>query len=254
MPAWNNLPPGDELCGLRNSTTQDGEEISFTVFYSVAGVYVHAGSAVFSNRLEKLNGRPVFHVTGQGRSNTRYDWIYKVRDRYESFIDTVSMQPLRFIRDVEEGRTKKYENVSFNRSVNTAITDSGVFRVPECIQDVMSTVYCARNINFNKFKKGDKIPFKMFLENEVHELYIRYLGREIINTRYGKFRVIRFRPLLVPGTLFNGGEQMTVWVTDDANHVPVRIESSILIGSIKVDMTGYKNLRYPLSALQKKKT
>jgi hypothetical protein len=118
---------------------------------------------------------------------------------------------------------------------------------------VMSTVYAARNINFTRFNMGEKIPFRMFLENEVHELYIRYLGRETIKTRYGKFRAIKFKPLLVPGTIFNGGEQMTVWVSDDENRVPVRIESSILIGSIKVDMTGYKNLRYPLSSLEKQK-
>src|SRR5215207_5579606 len=115
---------GDELCSLRNITTQDGEEINYTVFYSVAGVYVHAGAATFTNRLEKLNGRPVYHVVGIGSSNSKYDWIYKVRDRYESFIDTLSMQPLKFIRQVEEGRTRKYENVSFNRTVNTAVTDS----------------------------------------------------------------------------------------------------------------------------------
>jgi hypothetical protein len=252
LPGWQ-AGPGDELCGLHNLTTRDGEEINYTVFYSVAGMYVHAGSATFTNRLEKLDGKPVFHVIGIGGSNSKYDWIYKVRDLYESFIDTVTMQPLKFVRNIEEGRVKKYENVRFNRAVNTAVTDSGVFKVPACIQDVMSTVYAARNINFTRFKMGEKIPFRMFLENEVHELYIRYLGRETVKTRYGKFRAIKFKPLLVPGTIFNGGEQMTVWVSDDENRLPVRIESSILIGSIKVDMTDYKNLRYPLSSLEKQK-
>ena len=93
----------------------------------------------------------------------------------------------------------------------------------------------------------------MFLENEVHHLYIRYLGREEIKTRYGTFKAIRIKPLLVAGTIFTGGEHMTVWVSDDQNRIPVRIESPILIGSIKVDMTGYKNLRFPFSSLQKKR-
>lgn len=89
----------------------------------------------------------------------------------------------------------------------------------------------------------------MFLDNEVFNLYIKYLGRETIKTRYGKFRAIKFKPLLVKGTLFEGGEKMTVWVSDDANHVPLRIESPIVVGSVKVDMMGYKNLRYPFSSL-----
>ena len=243
----------DSFCGISNRSTQDGEEIRYTVFYSVAGVYVTAGSASFTNRLEKLNGKPVYHVMGLGQSNSKYDWIYRVRDRYESFMDTASMLPMKFVRDVQEGNQKKYENISFNQANKTVISDSGVKKVPACIQDVLSMVYYARNLDFSNYKKGDKIPFTMFLENEVHHLYIRYLGREEIKTRYGTFKAIRIKPLLVAGTIFTGGEHMTVWVSDDQNRIPVRIESPILIGSIKVDMTGYKNLRFPFSSLQKKR-
>jgi hypothetical protein len=245
--------PGDDFCSIRNTTTQNGEQISYTVYYSVAGAYVAAGTASFTNAVEQLNGKTVYHVKGEGRTNSKYDWLYKVRDTYESFIDTANMQPLKFVRDVTEGSHKKYESISFNRAVNTAITDSGVYKVPACIQDVLSTIYYARNIDFSKYKPNDKIPFNMFLENEVHELYLRYLGRQEVKTKYGKFRAIKFKTLLVSGTIFKGGEDMTVWVSDDANHVPVRIETEILIGSIKVDMTGYKNLRYAFTSMEKKK-
>ena len=89
----------------------------------------------------------------------------------------------------------------------------------------------------------------MFLDNEVYNLYLRYMGKEVVKTKYGKFRAIKFKPLLVKGTLFQGGEKMTVWVSDDPNHIPLRIESPIVVGSIKVDMMQYRNLRYPLSSM-----
>jgi len=89
----------------------------------------------------------------------------------------------------------------------------------------------------------------MFLDNEVYEMYVRYLGKETIRTKYGKFRAIKFKPLLIKGTIFEGGEKMTVWVSDDRNHVPIRIESPISVGSVKIDMISYKNLRYPLTSL-----
>lgn len=251
LTSFSALTPQDDFCGIRNSTTQNGEELSYSVFYSVAGIYVSAGSAQFTNKLERLNGRPVYHIYGSGKSNSKYDWIYKVRDRYESYIDTASMQPLKFLRDVQEGSTKKYETISFNRNLNTAITDSGVFKVPACVQDVLSTIYYARNIDFSKYKPNQKIPFRMFLENEVHDLYIRYMGKEEIKTKYGRYKAIKFKSKLIEGTIFKGGEDMTVWVTDDANQLPVRIESEILIGSIKVDLAGYKNLRHPLTGLVK---
>lgn len=243
------ISAGDEFCGIRNRAFEEGESISYNVFYSVIGLYVNAGSANFSVALDKMNNRTAYHVVGKGSSNPSYDWIFKVRDRYESYIDTANLQPLKFIRNIEEGGYKKFENITFNQENNTAVTTEGVFKVPGCIQDVLSSIYYARNIDFSKYKPEEKIPFSMFLDNEVYNLYIKYLGKETIKTKYGKFRAIKFKPLLVKGTLFEGGEKMTVWVSDDPNHIPLRIESPIVVGSVKVDMMQYRNLRYPLSSM-----
>lgn len=243
--------PAADICGARNYTTQAGEQINYTVYYSVMGIYANAGDATFINTVEKLNGRPVYHVIADGKSNSSYDWIFKVRDKYETFIDTATMEPLKFIRNVSEGKHKHYENITFNHAAKTAVTGNGVYKVPDCIQDVISAVYSARNINFNSYKKDDKIPFKMFLDNEVFDMYIRYLGKDDVKTKFGKFKAHKFKPLLVKGNIFEGGEKMTVWVSDDPNHIPLRIESPIAVGSVKVDMMGYAGLRYPLSSLKK---
>jgi len=93
----------------------------------------------------------------------------------------------------------------------------------------------------------------MFLDDQVYHLYIRYMGKFKITTKYGTFNTIKIKPLLVEGTLFKGGEKMEVYVSDDDNHIPVRISSPILVGSIKVDMMSYSGLKYPLSSLVKKK-
>jgi len=159
------------------------------------------------------------------------------------------MLPLKFIRDVNEGGYKIYNNVTFNHSANTAVSTNGVYKITDCIQDVVSAMYYARNINFNKYKANDKIPFDMFLDDEINHLYLRYVGKETIKTRYGKFRAIKIKPLLVKGTMFNGGEKMNVWVSDDANGLVLRVESPISVGSVKVDMMSYKNLRHPLTSL-----
>ena len=242
------LNAGDEFCGIRNTAFIAGETSVFKVYYTL-GVYIGAGEASFTVNLEKFNNKPVYHITGEGKTYSFYDSFFRVRDKYETFMDTASMQPLKFIRNVDEGGYKKYENVTFNQQTNTAVTNNGVFKVTPCIQDVLSSIFYARNIDFNKYKPEDKIPFTMFLDNEVYNLYIRYMGKEVIKTKYGKFKAIKFKPLLVKGTIFEGGEKMLVWVSDDANHLPLRVESPISVGSIKVDMMNYHNLRYPLTSL-----
>jgi len=235
--------------GIHNTAFNAGEVLTYRVYYSVAGAYIAAGDASFTTTLEKFDHKEVYHVVGEGKTFPFEDKFFRVRDRYESYIDTATLQPYKFIRDVDEGGYKTQENVTFIKSANTAITNTGVYQVPNCIQDVLSAIFYARNIDFSKHKPGDKIPFDMFLDRQVYHLYIRYLGKETIRTKYAKFRTIKFKPLLVKGTMFEGGEKMTVWVSDDPNHIAVRIESPITVGKVSVDMSYYKNLRYPLSSL-----
>lgn len=245
-----SFTPGSEtFCGIKNTAFQPGEIITMKVYYTALGAYVGAGEATFTTTLERFNGKPVYHCVGLGKTYSFFDNFFKVRDRYESYIDTGSMQPYKFIRNIEEGTYKKYNNVTFNQNEHTAVSTNGVFKITDCMQDVVSSVYYARNIDFNKYKPGDKIPFDMFLDDEVYHLYIRYIGKEKIKTRYGKFRAIKFKPLLVKGTIFEGGEKMNAWVTDDPNHLLLRVESPISVGSIKVDMMAYTGLRYPLTSL-----
>lgn len=243
------LTAGDDFCGIRNNSFHAGESLSLIVFYNALGLYINAGTANLTVTSERLFNKPVYHIVGTGATNSKYDWIFKVRDRYETFMDTVTLQPYKFIRNVDEGGYKKYENITFNQAANTAITTKGVFKVPNCIQDVVGAMYYARNIDFNSYKPGDRIPFYMFLDNEVYNMYVRYEGKETVKTRYGKFRAIKFKPLLLKGSIFEGGERMTVYVSDDGNKIPLRIESPLLVGSVKVDMMSYDNLRYPLTSL-----
>jgi hypothetical protein len=235
---------------VQNHAFQPQEKISYNVYYNVIGLYVNAGTATFTTSSEKIQDADVFHVVGEGSTNPHYDWIFKVRDRYESYFSTTDLQPVKFIRNINEGKYKKHEEVTFNHETNTAITNSGVYKVPENVQDVISIMYYARNINYDQYRSGDKIPFSMFLDNKVYNMYIHYVGKETIKTRYGKFNAIKLKPLLLKGSMFDGGEKMIIWVTDDVNHIPVRVESPIIVGSVKIDLMHYENLKFPITALR----
>ncbi|MCU7547612.1 DUF3108 domain-containing protein [Chitinophagaceae bacterium LB-8] len=230
-----------------------GEKITYTVFYNVIGLYINAGTATFSTTRVNFQNYDAYHVVGEGSTNSKYDWIFKVRDRYESYFDADDLKPIKFIRNVNEGDYKKYEEVVFDHDNKIAITKKGMIKIPHQVQDVISSLYYARNLDFNNYKPGDKIPFNMFLGDEVYNMYIRYVGKESVKTKYGNFNAIKIKPLLLKGQTFNGGEKMTIWVTDDPNHIPVRIESPIVVGTVKVDLVEYQNLKHPLTALTKKK-
>jgi hypothetical protein len=242
------LLSGKEFCGIKNFAFKANEIITYKVYYHFGIMNAGAGEATFSAKLENLKGKTVYHVVGDGSTYSSYDWFFKVRDKYESYIDTATMLPLKFVRNVNEGGYKIYNNVSFNHSAGNAVSTNGVYKIPACTQDVLSTIYYARNINFDAYKAGDKIPFDMYIDDKVYSLYVKYLGKEKIKIGLGTFNAVKFRPLLISGTLFSGGEKMVVWATDDKNHVPLRIESPITVGDIRVDLIKYNNLRHPLSS------
>ena len=242
-----------DFCNSRNTAFADGEQLYFKVWYNMGRIWVGAGEVRFSVAADHLGTKKVYHIVGDGKTLKSYEWFYKVRDRYESWVDVATMQPAKFVRNVNEGGFKIYNNVVFNQNIGQAVSTDGIFQVPKCVQDVLSAIYYARNIDYNSYKVGAKIPFSMFLDDKVYNLYIRYMGKERIETRYGTFNTIKISPLLIEGSIFKGGEKMAIWVSDDANHIPVRIDSPILVGSIKVDLMGYEKLRNPVTSLISKK-
>ena len=239
-----------ELCSQFNTSFNAGEKITYTIFYNVIGLYVNAGDAQFTVTPTKWEGDAAYAFTATGNSNRKYDWIFKVRDKYESIVDIKTLLPYFFSRSINEGSFHQNQTLAFNQKSNEVTTQKGTsFKAADCTFDVISAVYAVRNLDFSNLQVNEKVYLNFFLDNELFPSYFKYLGKEIIQTRFGKFKAIKIAPLLVKGSMFEGGELMTIWVTDDDNHVPIRIETPIIVGSIKVDMKSYQGLRHPLNAM-----
>ena len=237
----------NDFCSARNTSFKDGEKLTFRVYYNMGFVWINAGNVHFNVKTEEMNDKKVYHISGDGKTAKSYEWFYKVRDKYETYIDKETMLPVRFIRHVNEGGFKIEQDVTMDHNKKQAVSDKKTYTIPKCTQDVLSAIYYARNIDYNKYNPGDKIPFSMFLDDKVYNLYIKYVGTEQVVTKMGTYNAIKIVPLLIEGTIFKGGEKMTVWITDDENHLPLRVDSPILVGSIKVDLIGYDNIRYPFA-------
>ena len=241
-----------EYYSIKNYSFNDGEKLTFRVFYNMGFIWINSGNAEFNIESQEINGRSAYHITGIGKTASSFEYFYKVKDKYETYIDRETMLPIKFLRDVNEGGMKFNNDVTFNHPKGQAISNNKAFMIPKNTQDVLSAMYFARNINYNKYKPGDKIPFSMFLDNQVYNLYIKYVGKEQIKTRMGTFNAIKIVPLLIKGTIFKDGDKMIVWLTDDENHLPVRVESPIMVGTIKIDLMEYANLRNPFSGMVSK--
>ncbi|MDD2278308.1 MAG: DUF3108 domain-containing protein [Bacteroidales bacterium] len=245
-------------CSPKTINFKSGERITYRAVYNWGFIWINAGDVEFAVNDTFYLDNPALHLKSTGWSLKQYDWFFKVRDRFESIVNPNTIQPYWFERDTHEGGTDTYNRYVF-RHTDSALdiisqTTSRPFKkeilpLKPCTFDVLSAIYYCRTIDFNRYSKGDKIPITMAIDNEVFDLYLRYLGKERLQTRSGEvFNTIRFKAMLVEGTIFKGGEDLDVWVTDDKNRVPILIEAKILVGSVKAVLTGMEGLLYPVES------
>lgn len=228
------------LRSIKNESFKPGEILKYRVHYG----FMDAGEAILEVKTEMKNfgGRECYHIVGTGESVGAFDWFFKVRDRYESVVDKNAMIPWLFIRRVNEGGYVINQNVSFNHYKDSAYSEKKTISIPEYTQDLVSAFYYARTLDFTNAKEGDIFPIMGYLDDATMPLNIKFIGREILKTKKGNFRCLKIRPMLYEGRVFKESEDMTIWVSDDKNHIPIRVQTDILIGSVKMDLAGYENL------------
>lgn len=226
-----------------------GERITYKVRYNLY-FNVNVGEMTFTinNQPQTVGGSQCYHMVATGKTYGFYDPFFKVRDRFESFVETKSLLPMVFIRDIEEGDFKMSEHVLFNQSKNIAKSKKRTQTIPEKTHDILSVIYHARTIDYSKANKGDKFYMHAFIDDSAYRVGVQYVGKETIKTERGKFRCLKLKPILIVDRIFKSEEEMTMWVTDDANRIPVRIESGISVGSVRADLSEYSGLKNPVHA------
>ncbi len=245
-------------CSIETFSFQSGESLTYKVFYNAGPMWLGAGEVYFKVQDGQLNNKKMYHAVSEAVSYASFDWFFRVRDKMETWMQPESLKSEKFLRDVNEGGYTFYRSYDWDRQTNTIVSFEDrkngktktrtIKNVEPCAVDLLSSFYWARTLNFNNYKPGDKIPVTMAVDDTVYNLYIRYEGREQYKTKLGTFNCLKVKPLLVEGNIFRKGEGMTIWFTDDANRIPVRIESELLVGKITCDLKSYAGTKYPFTS------
>jgi len=226
-----------------------GEKLEFIVHYGI----INAGIASVEVNKENytINGNRATKVTGIGKSVGAFDWFFKVRDSYVTYMNTETLEPYRFVRHVDEGGFVFDQEYNFDHEEKIVVTEKNdTVPIPTGIQDLVSAYYYARSVDFEQYTIGDVIAFKAFVDGKVEPIRIRYLGKETISIRSGKYRCYKFQPLVQRGRVFDDPTDVTAYISDDKNKVPVLIEAKVIVGSVKLELTKATNLAHPLAKLK----
>lgn len=241
-------------CIETNTAFKTGEKLTYTGYYNWGFLWVSAGKVELKVDNAKYKNKDVFKFKALGRSAKAFDWFFKLRDTLTCYANKENMKPYFLHRQTNEAKYKADHKYSFDYQENKIYSviqkrnkDVKIDTIPltPCSFDLLSIAYHTRNINFDEHKIGDKIPIHMLIDNEIHKLYIRFKGYDVIKTKKKKkYPCIKFSPLLVKGTMFEDGEGMTIWLSNDKNKIPIMVEAKIIVGSVKGILSSYEGLRH----------
>lgn len=256
--SYENTIAPPKPCDEKNRCFEAGERLTYVVYYNWGWLWVSAGEVTFTvNEIDKG-----YHLHSSGSSYPSYEWFFKINNTYESFITADSYLPYRSIRDVREGGYSKYEEVSYDRFGQTAMTrrgdnksspmDTTFADIEPCVHDLLSVIYYARSSRWREdYPSGYEIPVDLFFGKREYNLALTFkerIPKQKIK-KLGTFDVLRFSPELIAGELFEEGDEAHIYVTNDDNKLPVLIESPLSVGKVKVVLKEYEGLKYPLKAL-----
>ncbi|MFT5761943.1 MAG: hypothetical protein ACI8WA_001067 [Polaribacter sp.] len=221
-----------------------GEWLRYKINYSG---FLKAGNATLSIDTDTIKGKEVFHVTAKGWTTGVIKWFFKVDDTYQSYFDKETIKPYVFKRDINEGGYKINREIKFDYETKKATVLDFKLQTTETIsinniQDMISSFYYLRNQDVSKLKIGDEIALDMFMDSQIYPFKLLYLGEELLKTSFGKIKTLRFRPMVQAGRIFKENESVTIWITADENKIPIKLEASLSVGSLRAELDAYKGL------------
>lgn len=226
------------------TTFQDGEELKYRVHYGI----MNAGYTTLA--VNEFDDE--YHFVGKGWTVGMANVFFKVRDRYESYVDKATLTPNHFVRRVHEGGYKLSRDVYFNYDQDSARVEDHKknttknYPIVE-VQDLMSAFYKMRSEKIDTMSVGSSIKLKIFLDAEVFPFKLVLMGNEVVSTKFGKIPCYKFRPYVQSGRIFKEEESLTIWISADKNKIPVRLKAELAVGSAKMDLSSYKGLSHPFA-------
>jgi hypothetical protein len=226
-----------------------GEQLEYRVHYG----FFNAGTAYMrvTDKYYLVNNKVCFRAEIIGNSTWAFDQIVKIRDVWGTYFDTVNFQPQKSFRSIRENRYRKREETFFDYSKNIAkvVAENDtpkIVKVLPNVQDIVSGYYFLRLQNYEGIKKNDTLRLNGIFEDKFYNFKILYLGKTRIKTKFGRTDCFLISPIMPENKLFKGKNPIKMWISDDKNRIPMKVEAELILGAAELDLIEYSNLKYPI--------
>lgn len=233
------------------SNIKSGEVLTYRIHYGP----LNAGTATLTTLKTTYQGQPHFYVKGVGRTTGAVRGLFKVNDLYESFINIKTGLPSFYVRNVQEGGyTQHYQTVFNHNDQSLILTDkkypengSKKLKSVRGIQDMLSSFYYLRGLSTSELNVGTTKKLNVWIDDEMFPFQLKVVGTENISTKFGTINCLKIIPSVMSGRVFKQKEGVTLYVSNDGNHIPIMVKAELTVGALKADLDNYKNVKYKLN-------
>lgn len=232
-----------------------GEELTYKATF--LGMTAGRATTRVDKSLHPTNGFSTYKVEVIGETSDWLSWVTRVRDTWGAYLDSANLITRASFRNIREGKYRKDEWVTFDQpgkkaSVYVIDKKTGKYKTPkvydirENTTDLVGGFMQLRFFDFDKLKKGDSLSIHGFFEDSSYTLKVLYVGKDVVRTRVGKIPCHMLTPVMPKNEMFDGANAITVWISDDANKIPVKFSAKMFIGHTGIELIGATGLKHSL--------
>lgn len=237
---------------------QAGEKLDFVLRYSWGIINSEVGNGYVMLDTVRVGGKKCFHTRVFGKTAKFFDNFFRCREDFHSWFTCDRLQPVRFTRNTEEGDYKARNEYTYlwdapspyiDAQVYTTSTGDKPMQIPlkDCTFDLPALFFFARNIDMARVEQDVRYPMTFAIDDEVFDVYFVYRGKCTKKVKgFGKVPCMKFGAMLLKGQVFSGDE-MTVYITDDDNRLPILFEAPLRVGDVYGRMTAASGLKYDMA-------
>lgn len=255
---YSQAPEEDPYGYIPRPTFKRGEYLEYKATFGI--FTVGKGTFQIQPTLHKVKNRICYKLDSYGKTSGFIDWLAGVDDHWGAYVDTTSLVTHIAYRTIVEGRYRKNEVVYFDFEEDSikvkdfdfkknTYNELESFDMPRLTREFMSGFLYLRTIDFDELNKGDTVEIYSFLEDTFYDFKIVMWGREVLKTKAGKFKSVKFIPVMPDNNTFEGEDAILAWFSDDENKIPLKVSAKMFIGHAGIELIDFDNLSKPPAIL-----
>jgi hypothetical protein len=187
--------------------------------------------------LDNLRGRAAWHTAFWVQGG---NFMYRVNDVYESWMDAETLSSLRFVQELEEGGkdTERRFEIYPERAIFVQTSKKGAKEEPSVSQplDDGSFLYFIRTI---PLEVGQTYDFNRYFRPDRNPVRIKVVRKEKIKVPAGTFDAIVIQPVIKTKGIFSENGHAEIWLSDDDRHIMLQLKSKLSFGSLNLYLKSY---------------